>query len=227
MLTDAVINHHKQVLDKLPGLVVDTIKENIQIDGIQQLSRSDFQTMLHDALNEHETRYATQQLATMKNTSISVSDVNEWCDDKGYRRWNWGGQMGRPVPKSWSFPKGIKVKAAVDLFVLGIAAEKIIPFQYCTSHQFDRKDQQYFLRAHYIFNTIKKTAAEKLLVANEDNFKSISISGWDGIFDSVFMDLVTIINTHKHLFGNGNQLTRPETLSFVTFYDYLKTANTA
>ena len=220
-LKDILAKYHQEMFDSLPNLVVENIKANIEIEGIQQLSRNDFQSMLNNAFDERELRYASQQLETINNQSTNLAS-NEYFDDRGYKRWNWGGQIGRPVPESWSFPKGIKVKAATDMFITGIASEFIMPFQCFDVTRLARKDQQYYTRVEYIFKKIKINAVEKGIVLNEKQFLNIPLCDWDNIFDDIFDELVALINNDRQQLGKGRNLTRPETISFVTFYDHLK-----
>lgn len=97
---------------------------------------------------------------TTLNSSSNIHDPNEYFDEDGFKRWNWGCKMCRPIPPGWRFPTSVAVKAAVDLFVTGIISQSITPFRKFHCNQLERKDQGYYSKAEYIYEVIKAKAVE-------------------------------------------------------------------
>jgi len=117
------------------------------VEGVQQLSRNDFESMLQTRLDGF--LQSTNALRQPVEPNIPATST----PTDPFRPYSWGGRF-RPVPEDWKFPKG-NVKAVCDLFMTGLPADNIRPFRFFKGFDLARKDQGNFKKAEYIFKTIK------------------------------------------------------------------------
>jgi hypothetical protein len=183
------------------------------VEGVQQLSKNDFETLLQNMLQKFHTDSRSD---TMTVTHNSSSNPSEHMGSDGFKSWDWGGQLRRPVPETWKFPKGY-TRHIMDLFIIGIPAQNIRPFQRIQSRTLARGDQQYFTKAASLFATFRKTAVDLGIVENIEQFDDISTVAWNEVFEGVFTALINEIS-----FMKGKSLIKPSELQFTTFYDHVR-----
>jgi len=205
--------HHDEIMTELPKRVTENIIANIQIEGVQQLSRNDLEGIMGTLFERYALRGAAESAA---NTNAStVATVGAAVDE--FRFWTWGGKI-RPVPENWSFPKG-NVKAICDLFITGLPVLEIRPLRHVRCHDLARSDQSRFTKAEYIYRKICSLSVEMGVVSSINDYRSMTIVAWDTVFAETFPHMISMVEV-----ANGKTLKKAGELSVFTFYDYLKNA---
>jgi hypothetical protein len=201
--------NHEQLMTSLPQKVTQNIIDNVNIQGVQQLSRNDFVQMFEDQFR----RWSSQRESETSSTA-NTSTVPTNSNDSGYRFWSWGGKL-RPVPENWSMPKGT-VKAICDLFFTGQPQFEVRPFRLISTSDLSRKYQCAFAKAQCVFNYLKERTVSRGLVVTEIEFRNLSSTQWDPIFDVVFTEIINTLNEHR-----ANPVRNAGELKYCTFYDML------
>jgi hypothetical protein len=202
----------EELCENLPARVTQNVLANVRVEGVQSLSRNDFEEMLSRHLQQYNSNHGNQGGTVLSASSL---DPTEHMEPGGYKSWDWGGKLRRPVPPTWSFPKGT-VRNIVDLFVTGIPAKFIRPFKLIRQKTLARKDQQYFNKASIIYHKLKCEAVKIGLAGSEGACDNLSIHEWSSVFETCFANLISATEIAR-----GRPLLKSGELSFVTFYDYL------
>jgi hypothetical protein len=204
-----ITENHEILLSQLPQKVTQNIIENINIQGVQQLSRNDFNQLFDEGFRRNNPSKDTDISANV-TLSTGVTSGSE----PGYRFWTWGGKL-RPVPEHWSMPKGT-VKAICDLFFTGQPQIDVRPYRLICTSDLSRKNQCGFAKAHSIFNHFKNEALSKGLVATEMEFRLLRSTQWDGIFEIIFTEIINRLNEAR-----ANPVRNAGEVKYCTFYEML------
>lgn len=222
LLRQQLVAQTDMIFGELPAKVTENIIANVNIEGVQQISRNDLERMMShmeaNIINQLQVSQVVQQSAI---DVVAEATTSEHIHPDGFKSWHWGGQLHRPIPETWSFPKGT-LKRVIDLFITGIPSEYIRPFRRISVKSLKRKDQQYFTRAEYIFKEIKLKSLDRHMIDNEHRFETMSVANWDVVFEEVFGIMVAEINADRESLGKGQALSKPQAISFITFYDHLR-----
>jgi hypothetical protein len=206
-LRSLVQEKHEEIMVQLPVKVTQNILENINVQGVQSLSKNDFIVMFEEQFR----RWGSMRESD--NTAISVT-LPVTSAGSGHRFWTWGGKI-RPVPEDWVMPKAT-VKAICDLFFTGQPLLEVRPFRLISTSDLPRKSQSSFSKALHVYSVMKKRAVEKSLVASEEEFRSLNLPRWDAIFDEVFTEIITAVNARRSIaIRNAGEI------KYCTFYDML------
>lgn len=180
LLQQQLASNQRELLSELPTLVTENILSNIRVEGVQQLSKNDFQGLLTTFMEQ----YHSNREQNTGAEPVITTQISQNTDSDGYKFWVYDGKM-RPVPQNWSFPRG-QVKMICDLFITGIAVPntefRIRPLRLIHCHQLQRKDQSYFTRAQFVFDRICELAVIKKLCVDVKSFRNMSLVRWDEIF---------------------------------------------
>lgn len=212
-LKELLKNQHDEVMEQLSMKVVFKITGNIRIEGMQPLTRSDLETCNRTMMQD-----IGSGSFSIRNSEINSNILDDLPTTNPYRSWDWGGKLGRPVPRDWIMPK-CNVKAICDMFRNGIAEEGIRPFRKFHNNSLRRPDQQFYSKAEVVFNKIKSNAIlnEQFSdVVNEETFNNLDHSIWDEIFTLIFTKLIEEVSKKRK-----RKISRVGELSYVTFYDML------
>lgn len=111
--------NHVEVMEKLPTLVTEKVLENVRVEGVQQMSRNDLESMMTGMFEKYSAIHvaASAPPAAVAGQPVVASNVNGWP------AYSWGSKMLRSVPEGWKFPRA-NVKPVCDLFVTGQMHEK-------------------------------------------------------------------------------------------------------
>ena len=198
--------------NRLPKLVTDNVLENIRVDGAQQLSVNDMRALIQETV-----RTLNVSEAAPSSSTSSVEPATGTTSDNTFASFCWGGQLGRPVPEDWSFPRS-NVKSICEMFIFGISLQemRIRPFRLIKGKTLRRKDQQYFYKSEYVFNCIIDKAVQENDELTKEYIFSRPLAEWDMIFDHAFANVLEdiAVKTNK-------RVRKPGDICITTFYDKL------
>lgn len=197
------------ILDQLPDLVVNKIKDNINVDGLQQMTKDQLYTLL-------DTYYAKRQKieSTSDTTNGNVEMHQIPTTDNGDPYYSWGGKLYRTVPEGFVMPRG-GAKQNIDLFISGIRNGDgnliVRPLRRIDTKDLKRNCQGYYAKAAFVFN---KVINEYRTLNNieELDVDILSFVEWDNIWSEGFGRIIHTIGTKSR---------NPNELSYVTVYDKL------
>lgn len=210
---------HDEVMNRLPTLVTEKVLGNVRVEGVQQLSRSDMEDLISGLVR----KYTDEHAPVPVTAPPQPGDVaNQFYTRNGHICYPWGGMMYRSVPEGWRFPTETKVKVMCDLFLTGLQNQEkpIRPFRFIEINTLLRADQQYFSKAMYVFDAVRKVAVSIGSLQNEEELNSITMTRWDLVFKDAFNYIVSQIELQQN-----KQLRKPGELAVNTFYKYLLAAN--
>jgi hypothetical protein len=198
---------HEEIMAQLPAKITQNILENVNVQGVQQLSKNDFMQMFEEQF---------RRLGTFKESqsAVAITNATDTHSHTGHRFWNWGGKL-RPVPEEWLMPTGT-VKAICDLFFSGQPLNDIRPFRFISTSDLPRKSQSMFAKAQYVFNFMKNWTISKNLVATDQEFRALSSSRWDEIFEIIYTEIIQTLNAHR-----ANPIRNAGEIKYCTLYDML------
>lgn len=211
-----------KLMDEMPEKIVSTIKKNVDIQGMQQMTKDELTVLL-----ENRDKNLLAELKTIGNINTSNSNssiTNESASNiaditsNGYIAYHWGNKMFRAVPEDFSFPTG-NCKSICDLFVTGITDHtgKLIirPFRLIESKDFKKADKSYFDKAKYVFNQVLRVYKELNDIDLE--IGNMTLNQWDNAWNQVFCKFIADIQTLRN-----KQIGKPNDLTYITMYDMLK-----
>jgi hypothetical protein len=214
--SEQIISGQDRLFSQLPALVTENIIQNIDIQGVHQISRNDLNECMRSMLDQYTQRFQSNNIenaSALTSTTAPITDSN--TNSPGHKFWTWGGKI-RPVPEAWSFPR-CKVKTACDLFLFGDKLTEIRPYRLIACCALARKDQQYFCKAEHVFNRIRMKSVELNLVTDACELLAMPVDRWDAIFGVTFTNFITQIEMKR-----GKLVSKAGDISLVTFYDMLK-----
>lgn len=207
--------HHTILMEELPRKVTENILANCNVEGVQQISRNEFDCAL-DRLYDRINTNITSNIRQLQPIVESIPAVDDTVRND---TWNWGGKMNLPVPEEWSFPKGT-TKTVCDLFITGIPwsdNKRIRPFQLIRVSLLHRKDQSAFTKAEKVFTMIKNKSIENNFFRGTlAEFRTISIPLWDRVFSETYTHLIALVSAKRQ-----KAIPKAAELSIITFYDML------
>jgi hypothetical protein len=190
-LRNCLNEQHIDVMEKLPEIVStqvhDKIMNNFNIEGIQQLGRTEVNSMLQQWFEQVRSQILTPSIQPEQpiNVSNSINSPLSQMDENGYAYWVWGAVF-RPVPITYEYPKKITVKGIMDLFIGGIPVERIRPFRLFKLSTLPRKDQQYHSRAMHVFTAICKRFIDYMVTNGAtmtyNDIYRMRLIDWDSAF---------------------------------------------
>jgi hypothetical protein len=186
------------------------------VDGIQQVSRKEFEDMFANQYTKLRGLIAEPAVVAPETPALATNNPTERIEPDGWKSWDWGGQLRRPVPQGWAFPVGT-VRSLMDLFKLGIPALCIRPFMLVSCKQLIRDHQANFCKAQFVFNLIKERAIQSGEVSDDRDFDDLPVLRWNLVFQSRFSLLVQELKS-----TSGLKLKKPGDLACNTFYKYVK-----
>jgi len=199
------------MMEQLPEKLLEAIRENYNIEGVQQMTRTEFRSLLSVEFDRYREEFTR---SNYESTRTMLPAVTSSSENAQYLSWTWGGQLHRPVPETWSMPLG-KVKTICDLFITGMPAEKIRPFHLIKCRYLARKDQSRFAKADGVFKFIVRVA--KINQPTLDNISNLTLDIWDIIFRDSITVIVRMIQE-----ANGKVLSKVGELSYVSMYDHIR-----
>lgn len=204
---------HTELMEQLPILVTEKVLESVRVEGVQQLSRSDMESLIANAISRFSAQFASPALPPAPPIVPAESGVQQ-----GHPSYHWGGRMHRSVPEGWCFPRG-NVKPVCDLFITGQlhSDHPIRPYRYIVLCTLPRSEQAYYSKAEYVFSTLCNVAISIGAVEAAVAFVDMPISRWDSVYKLSFEYLVTKVELQIE-----KPLRKAGDLSVNTFYNYLK-----
>lgn len=181
--------NHQLMMQGMPKLVCDRLMENFNIEGVQQMSKSQFEEMALRA--EFVAGHPSHSVAVVPQ---QIHDSSTGLDENGYRWWAWDSCMRRHVPSDFVFPVG-SVKHLCDIFFYGIPSVQIRPFRLTQSKLFKRQHQANYCKGMLVFNVICQIAVDFQLAPNHAVLYSMTIQEWDVVFAKCYSYLIVELET--------------------------------
>ena len=156
-----------------------------------------------------------QNVVTDASTTLGQAS-SEHLEPAGWKSWDWGGKLRRPVPQYWKFPSAT-VRNVLDIFAFGIPADGIRPLRLVECQDLSRCDASFFCRASDVFSLFLNKAIELNEIQNQGEFSTISIVRWNQVFETCFAAIITDLESSR-----GKRLLKPGSLSCNSIYNYAK-----
>ncbi|TXT28993.1 MAG: hypothetical protein FD136_1913, partial [Chitinophagaceae bacterium] len=213
MLRVELAKMKSELLDQMPGLVVNQIKQECSILGLQQLTATDLKNIIVSTINECSSSHTNSTSPSTNNDNHSQSTL--LLTENGYRYYNWGGKIGCKVPQNWELPE-LNCKALIDCFITGIndsiTGDSVIrPFRLLDSVDLNKSIRSSFSKAKFLFESIINHYNGNH--ADQIDINSLTIAQWDVIWVESFDLLSSNFNGKR---SNCNEM------SHITAYDKIK-----
>lgn len=181
-LQEALNSNHNQMMETLPKKIFEAIEQHINGNGA--CTSSEIARIVNAALDAREYPRAIGSSPVASTPTFQLP-----TDGDGYQYYMWGERF-REVPKDWKFQSGLRVKAAMDLFILGTNSPKVKPYNQLKSKLLPRSQQGAFTKASTIYKIIVKIAIDrKYSTANAFN-EPIDLRTWDTVFTKAYGNLI-------------------------------------
>ena len=153
----------QKFMHELPCVISDHIRNNFQVQGVNQLTVTELHTVISDVVQRSITACMNsnpglQGVVTTSDAQNSTTHPGGSFGTtiEGYGFWSWGGKLNRPVPSNFLMPNGNAMQAC-SLFLFGIETTKIRPFRLFDSNDIPRKEQDlFFVRQNVSSNLSSK-----------------------------------------------------------------------
>jgi hypothetical protein len=214
-LRETIAANHIEVMNLLPEKVTTMLKENIVMQGVQQMSVSELKGCIFKMFEDERARERQLATASAQETPSTISTTpNHYITTEGYGYWMWNGKF-RPIPPNYELPRCI-LKSMCDYFLYGVPSQKIKPFRMMTACDFKRADQQYFVKASAVFSYICRQAVQKSEVPAQADLFKLPMHQWDILYGKIFHLLVLEVELQR-----GKRLHRPEEKFYTTAFEWL------
>jgi hypothetical protein len=217
--------YHLENKTELPRNVSAAITEDFVVEGVQQMSKSQFreiiveeiQSSMNSAFEKYQIGNPSRGAASGNDDSRDMDAVRQGLEyfmitADGYYLWSWDSKLNRPVPRDFVFPRG-NVQTLCDLFMFGIPSQRIMPFRKVSCDTLKKADRTYFSRGKAVFNAIVREGVETLLLASEDDVATLSPIQWLTVFGGAYKSLIAKIKT-KSL------ISKVELISYLSVFNY-------
>ena len=183
--TEPILNELKSI----PGQVKEVMMDNFQIEGVQQITRTDLQG-LADAITS---KFTVMLEDHMKGLTIAVQPTppassETQCTPRKWKSWVWGERI-HPVPEGYILPRP-SVKSFFFLYHLGNAQDGIAPLKQLCKHDVKSADWTQMSRSKGVMLEIEKHAKDGGLVESTKNLSDLSPTDLSLVFDGGFQKLL-------------------------------------
>jgi hypothetical protein len=187
----AMAANSKEIMSNLPQAMGQYIVNNFSVTGVQQMTKEQVATIVKAAVEEGVAALA--QHVSAPEPQVSTIDDHLRTDERGYPLYIWGGRM-RSAPGDFQFPRGT-TKMILNLFFTGVVVPCAVkPFQLLTAGDLPRKERQYFAKASVVFSAFCDAAVNSNLVADMDEFRSLSASTFDEMYPDLLSQVIASCN---------------------------------
>lgn len=208
---------YERLTKSLPELLLNKIRDELKVTGLKEMTVTELRRILDQYFEERERNAVASNSQVADQNSNGNGEFATTVD--GYPVYHWGGKLNRPVDKDFRMPIGTS-KSIGYLFLKGIKNSNgvltIRPLRKILPRDLDRKDQQYFVKASFVYCHIMNIA-HQIFEENQITLDDMTLALYDELWDAAFAQLVTRVEVHR-----GKPLIRPETLRYTTVYDMIK-----
>lgn len=220
-LREQIRSNHHEVMTTLPQIISSHIVENFQVQGVQQMSRSDMCNVLTGVLSEWSSQHFTSGIKD-NVTRLETVMRGPLCDANGFRYWIWAdGLIMRPCPENYHIHNS-SVKHMMDLFYSGVPSAEIRPLRMFKEGVVKKQFQVRFSKARHVWRCLIHNAIELNIIKEESDINAMTMVQWDTLTKKCLSAIIQKIRMKK--FEVDKKQTKiKESITYVTMYDYLNT----
>lgn len=183
---DVMKDNFQNILDKLPQIVVDKILDKFVINGTIPVTRQDIIEILRDTLPAYLSNFNPNN----NNANTSNNNSNDQEQEAEFQWFTWSNGTMHCVPEDFRFPTRNNTKIMFQLWYKGDISTHIAPYRSIQPFDLANKaDKTPLSRAKTLMDKLHNIAISKEWVDSIQEYKALSNSALDKVFDDCFIIL--------------------------------------